>query len=124
MTTPRIAAPALFQRWSKYFPHYLCNKQRIKLTSTSVVRGGHMEKFILISQAVSLGVVFYVVIYFLIAWYWPATLLSVLVCTFALYFFIGQRGHAHRARHIDLVSAIAPDPVPVSLKQFGDRLDG
>ena len=81
-----------------------------------------MEKFILISQAVSLGVIFYVVFYFLITWYWPATLLSVFVCTFVLYFFIGQRGYAQRARHIDLVSAIAPDDVPVSSKQLGGRL--
>jgi hypothetical protein len=78
-----------------------------------------MEKFILISQAVSLSVVFYVVIYFLITWYWPATLLSVFVCTFVLYFLIGQRGHTHRARHIDLVSAIAPDNMPASSKQLG-----
>ena len=55
-----------------------------------------MEKFILISQAVSLGVVFYVVFYFLITWYWPATLLSVFVCSFVLYFLIGQRIHAYR----------------------------
>jgi hypothetical protein len=81
-----------------------------------------MEKFILISQAVSMSVVFYVVIYFLITWYWPATLLSVFVCTFVLYFFIGQRGHVHRARYIDLVFAIALDNVPACSKHFGSRV--
>jgi hypothetical protein len=81
-----------------------------------------MEKFILISQAVSLGVVFYVVIYFLIAWYWPATLLSVFICSFVLYFLIGQRVHAHRTRHSDLVSAIALDTTTACSKQSGCRL--
>jgi hypothetical protein len=88
----------------------------------SVVHGGDMEKFILISQAVSLSVVFYVVIYFLVTWYWPATLLSVFVCTIVLYFLTGQRVHAHRARHIDLVSVVAQDHAPVLSKQYDGRL--
>lgn len=81
-----------------------------------------MEKFILIFQAVSLSVVCYVVLYFLIAWYWPATLLSVFVCSVVLYFLIGERRRSYRARHVDLVSAIAPDHVPSSSKQLGVRL--
>ena len=36
-----------------------------------------MEKFILISLAVSLSVIFYVVAYFLISWQWPETMLSI-----------------------------------------------
>jgi len=78
-----------------------------------------MEKFILISQAVSLSVVCYVVLYFLITWYWPATLLSVFVCSFVLYFLVGEWRRAHLARHVDLVSAIAPDHVPGPSKQLG-----
>jgi ABC-type Fe3+-siderophore transport system permease subunit len=81
-----------------------------------------MEKFILVSQAVSLGVVFYVVIYFLITWYWPASLLSVFICSFVLYFLTGQRVRAHWSRHADLVSAIAPDNVPSGSKQFGGHV--
>ena len=80
-----------------------------------------MEKLILISQAVSLSVAFYVVIYFLITWYWPATLLSVFVCSFALYVLIGQRRDARRARRADLVSALAPDHAPASSNPLGGR---
>ena len=76
-----------------------------------------MEKFILISQTVSLSAVFYVVIYFLITWHWPATLLSVFLCTFVLYCLTGQRGHAHRARPIDLVSCLVPDHAPASSRE-------
>ena len=82
-----------------------------------------MEKFILIFQTVSLSVVFYVVIYFLITWYWPATLLSVFVCTFVLYLLIEQKGHAQRAGYIDLVSSIAPENASARSMQFGGRLD-
>ena len=81
-----------------------------------------MEKFILISQAASLSVVFYVVIYFLITWYWPATLLSVFVCTFVLYFLIGERTHAHRARRVNVVSSLAQDQASASSKQLGNLL--
>jgi len=41
-----------------------------------------MEKLTLISQTVSLSVIFYVVTYFLIAWQWPQTLLSIFLATF------------------------------------------
>jgi divalent metal cation (Fe/Co/Zn/Cd) transporter len=44
-----------------------------------------MEKFVLISQAVSLSVIVYVVTYFLITWHWPETLLSIFVSTCFLY---------------------------------------
>jgi hypothetical protein len=66
-----------------------------------------MGKLILISQAVSLSVIFYVVVYFLIIWQWPETLLSVFVCTFILYFLIRERAYA-----VDPVAAIAPDHTP------------
>jgi hypothetical protein len=56
--------------------------------------GGRMEKLALISQAVSLSVIFYVVTYFLITWQWPETLLSVYMSTYFLYLFIGERDHA------------------------------
>ena len=82
----------------------------------------NMEELILISQAVSLSVVFYVVIYFLITWYWPATLLSVFVCTFVLYFLIDQRRHASRARPVGLVPSLAPNHAHASSRQLGGRL--
>ena len=47
--------------------------------------GGRMEKFVLISQAANLSVIFYVVTYFLITWCWPATLLSIFMSTCFLY---------------------------------------
>jgi hypothetical protein len=51
-----------------------------------------MEKLALISQAVSLSVIFYVVTYFLIIWQWPVTLLSIFLSTYFLYLFSdGQR---------------------------------
>jgi hypothetical protein len=53
-----------------------------------------MEKLTLISQTVSLSVIFYVVTYFLITWQWPETLLSVYMSTYFLYLFIGERDHA------------------------------
>jgi hypothetical protein len=68
-----------------------------------------MEKFILISLAVSLSVIFYVVAYFLISWQWPETFLSVFVCTIVLFFLIGERDHSYRVKPIDLISIIAPD---------------
>jgi len=40
-----------------------------------------MEKLTLISLAVSLSVIFYVVTYFLITWQWPQTILSVFMST-------------------------------------------
>jgi len=46
-----------------------------------------MEKLVLISQAVSRGVIFYIVIYFLITWHWPETLLSVFMSTCFLFLF-------------------------------------
>jgi hypothetical protein len=76
-----------------------------------------MEKFILIFQTVSLSVVFYVVIYFLLTWHWPATLLSVFLCAVALYFLIENKEHANRARTTDLVSSLAPDHAPVSSRE-------
>jgi hypothetical protein len=36
-----------------------------------------MEKLALVTLAVSLSVIFYVVTYFLITWQWPQTLLSI-----------------------------------------------
>ena len=50
-----------------------------------------MEKLALVSLAVSLSVIFYVVTYFLITWQWPQTLLSVCMSTFFLYLFYGER---------------------------------
>jgi hypothetical protein len=47
-----------------------------------------MEKLVLISQAVSLSVIFYVVTYFLITWQWPESLLSLFLSTFFLYLFL------------------------------------
>lgn len=47
-----------------------------------------MEKLVLISQAVSQGVIFYVVAYFLMTWHWPQTLLSIFLGTFFLYLFL------------------------------------
>jgi hypothetical protein len=44
-----------------------------------------MEKLVLISQAVSLSVIFYVVTYFLVTWQWPQTLLSMFLSTFFIY---------------------------------------
>ena len=54
--------------------------------------GGRMEKLVLISQAVSRGVIFYVVIYFLITWHWPETLLSVFMSTYFLLFVFQKVG--------------------------------
>jgi hypothetical protein len=54
--------------------------------------GGRMEKLVLISQAVSRGVIFYVVIYFLITWHWPETLLSVFMSTYFLLFVFQRVG--------------------------------
>ncbi len=51
-----------------------------------------MEKLVLVSLAVSLSVIFYVVTYFLISWQWPQTLLSVIMSIFFLYRFSGERG--------------------------------
>jgi hypothetical protein len=56
--------------------------------------GGRMEKLALISQAVSLSVIFYVVTYFLITWHWPETLLSIFVSMCLLYLFFGKRDHS------------------------------
>ena len=50
-----------------------------------------MEKLALVSLAVSLSVIFYVVTYFLITWQWPQTLLSIFMATFFLYQFYGDR---------------------------------
>jgi hypothetical protein len=50
-----------------------------------------MEKLVLVSLAVSLSVIFYVVTYFLIAWQWPQTLLSIFLTAFFLYLIVGQR---------------------------------
>jgi hypothetical protein len=47
-----------------------------------------MEKVALISQAISLSVIFYVVTYFLVTWQWPHTLLSIFVSTSFLYLFL------------------------------------
>jgi hypothetical protein len=68
-----------------------------------------MEKFILISLAVSLSVIFYVVAYFLISWQWPETMLSITVCAIVLFLLIGERDHSYRVKPIDLISTIAPD---------------
>ena len=46
-----------------------------------------MEKLTLISLAVSLSVIFYVVTYFLITWQWPQTFLSVFMSTYFLIMF-------------------------------------
>jgi hypothetical protein len=46
-----------------------------------------MEKLTLISLAVSLSVIFYVVTYFLITWQWPQTFLSVFMSTYFLILF-------------------------------------
>jgi hypothetical protein len=43
-----------------------------------------MENLTLISLAVSLSVIFYVVTYFLITWQWPQTFLSVFMSTYFL----------------------------------------
>jgi len=43
-----------------------------------------MEKLTLVSLAVSLSVIFYVVTYFLITWQWPQTFLSVFMSTYFL----------------------------------------
>jgi hypothetical protein len=50
--------------------------------------GGRMEKFVLISQAVSLSVIFYVVTYFLITWQWPHTLLSIFLSVILLHSYL------------------------------------
>ena len=63
-----------------------------------------MEKLVLLSQAVCLSVIFYVIGYFLVAWQWPETLLSVVVCALVLYFLIEERDYA-----VDPIAAIAPD---------------
>ena len=60
-----------------------------------------MEKFILIYQAVSLSVVFYVVIYFLITWQWPQSLLSIFMSTYFLYIFFGDRDHSFWVEPVD-----------------------
>jgi hypothetical protein len=57
--------------------------------------GGRMEKLTLISQAVSMSVIFYVVIYFLIMLQWPETLLSIFVSAFFLYIFCGESEHSY-----------------------------
>jgi hypothetical protein len=46
-----------------------------------------MENLTLISLAVSLSVIFYVVTYFLIAWQWPQTILSVFMSIYFLIMF-------------------------------------
>ena len=50
-------------------------------------RGGRMEKLTLVSLAVSLSVIFYVVTYFLITWQWPQTILSIFMSTYFLIMF-------------------------------------
>jgi len=47
-----------------------------------------MEKLTLVSLAVNLSVIIYVVTYFLITWQWPETLLSIFVSIFFLYLFL------------------------------------
>jgi len=49
--------------------------------------GGRMERLTLISQALSLSVIFYVITYFLITLQWPHTLLSIFMSTYFLYLF-------------------------------------
>jgi len=51
-----------------------------------------MEKLTLISLAVSLSVIFYVVTYFLITWQWPQTILSVFMSTYFLIMISGYSG--------------------------------
>jgi hypothetical protein len=62
---------------------------------TVSVPNNFLEKFVLISQTVSMSVIFYVVTYFLITWQWPETLLSIFVSTFLLDLFSGERGHSY-----------------------------
>jgi hypothetical protein len=57
--------------------------------------GGRMERLTLVSQALSLSVIFYVVTYFLITWQWPQTLLSIFMCTLFLYLYLGERDHSY-----------------------------
>jgi hypothetical protein len=64
-----------------------------------------MEKLVLISQAVSRGVIFYVVTYFLITWQWPQTLLSIFLGTFFVYLFI-----ANETTHVEQNPLIYPLP--------------
>ena len=47
-----------------------------------------MERLTLISQALSLSVIFYVVTYFLITLQWPHTLLSINISIYFLYLII------------------------------------
>jgi len=49
-----------------------------------------MEKLVLVSLAVSLSVIFYLVTYFLITWQWPQTLLSIFLATFFLYLIVDE----------------------------------
>jgi hypothetical protein len=66
-----------------------------------------MEKFVLMMLAFCLSVMFYVVTYFLIAWQWPATILSMSVCALVLFFLIGERDHTYGVKPIDLITTIA-----------------
>ena len=68
-----------------------------------------MEKFVLISLAVSLSVMFYVVAYFLITWQWPETMLSISVCAIVLFLLIGERDHSYQVKPVDLIAIIATD---------------
>jgi hypothetical protein len=50
-----------------------------------------MEKLALVTLAVSLSVIFYVVTYFLITWQWPQTLLSIFMNMVFLDLFYRER---------------------------------
>ena len=75
-----------------------------------------MEKFILISLAVSLSVIFYVVTYFLISWQWPETFLSMFVCTIVLFLLIRERDQTYRVKPVNLISS----PVSLSFACYTD----
>jgi hypothetical protein len=56
--------------------------------------GGRMEMLVLMSRAISLSVIFYVVAYFLMTWQWPHSLLSIFLATFFVCLFF-KKGTNH-----------------------------
>jgi VIT1/CCC1 family predicted Fe2+/Mn2+ transporter len=65
-----------------------------------------MEKFVLLSLAFCLSVVFYVVTYFLITWQWPQTILSMSVCALVLFFLIEEIDHSQGVKPVDWISTV------------------
>ena len=67
-----------------------------------------MERLILLSQAASLSVIFYIVTYFLTCWHWPETVLSIFLSALFLYY-ARRIGPVCRPNSNGPIFATAPD---------------